>query len=149
MRRIELGLNGTIYWRVHSSLTRSPPIPAIGGWSVAYPHALPPTHQQRAIDTLFGDGTVLCASETLVLVSDDGVPLVAEVPALAELVLPYLNALRVVAKQPELPRSVVFVTSVEEVQETPDVPTSVLARLPVTTHVLRAYPRTPAWFKAM
>lgn len=102
MQKTEIHLAGRIYWRVPSGMTHSPPIPAIGGWSVASALAVSSPMEQHV--HLFSDDTVLFASNRLVLVSESDNE--RQLEELAELVQPYLNALRVVTKQPQLPRSI-------------------------------------------
>ncbi len=102
MRITTIHLDGKVWWRLSPTMTISPAIPAIGGWSIASPLAVDRPFQRPRHLLAFADGTVLLDSASLVLVANDNASDVQ-----GDCILQYLNALRVVSRQSRLPRSIV------------------------------------------
>jgi len=126
MRAIEIILKGKIWWRVPLSMTVSPTITALGGWCIASPLAANNTNGMIGSISIainahtpadiplpeLPDGTVLISTDHLVLTSDDSTDVLEDTVEVAQCVVRYLNALRVISQQPELPRSVICMSSI-------------------------------------
>ena len=109
MDAIEFFLTGQIWWRLTGREVVSPPLPALREWSVVSPLAetsaeRPPRHGYLIP---FSDGTYLFSTDRLVLATSLCDAGATDEQNLVAALLTFLNGLRVVCRQPELPRSFV------------------------------------------
>lgn len=100
-------LPGTAIWRFDEQHLMSPAMAAIGGWSILAP--LPNVLKWKKPPFSFlcqlADGSYLFISHVFFLVADDAQPVELDSDKLNTLLDRYLTSLRVIAQQPELPRS--------------------------------------------
>lgn len=117
MNVIEIHLRDNIWWRFPPSMIVSSPIAAIGGWAIASPCTI---KLRDASDQycyhMLSDGTVLFDTNYLLLASDEITEISEDSEEFVISIVKYLNALRVVSRQPELPRSIVAFSSPRRVE---------------------------------
>lgn len=130
MRAIELHLTGKIWWRVPLSMSVSPSISAIGGWCIASPLAANNTDGLTGLTSFatnddtptsrplveLSDGTVLINTPHLVLTADDKTNVLEDIDEIGQHIVRYLNALRVISQQPELPRSIISMSAIKKIE---------------------------------
>lgn len=96
----------------------SGPIPALAGWSIASPLCIGQHFVGRCdISNVMPDETIVLSCDMLLLVHLEDNANMQDAIEIPTMVTRFLNAIRVICKQPEIPRSVVAYTPAHEIDD--------------------------------